>query len=86
LNLKKCSFDQCQIREADFTGADCTALRFSGCDLALTNFDNTNLSGADFRSAKHFTIHPGNNKIKKAKFRNDALSGLLAHLDIDIEE
>jgi hypothetical protein len=52
--------------------------------LAGALFDQTNVSKADFRSAFNFVIHPSINQIKKAKFSQDGLAGLLQGFDIHI--
>ena len=55
------------------------------CELAGATFDRTNLEKADLRTAYHFIIDPDNNRIKKAKFSESALSGLLTKYDLVIE-
>jgi uncharacterized protein YjbI with pentapeptide repeats len=68
----------------DFTESDFSEAIFDDCDLAGALFDQTNLSKADFRSAFNFIIHPSINQIKKAKFSQNGLAGLLQGFDISI--
>ncbi|MCC6186899.1 MAG: pentapeptide repeat-containing protein, partial [Chitinophagaceae bacterium] len=42
------------------------------------------LEKTDFRSAYNYSIHPERNRIKKAKFAQAGLAGLLQHYDIVI--
>ena len=48
-------------------------------------FDGTNLEGADLSSAVNYIIHPDRNRLKKARFSESGLAGLLAHAGIIIE-
>jgi hypothetical protein len=43
------------------------------------------LEQADFRTSIHYSIHPENNKIKKAMFSQSEISGLLDQYGIVIE-
>jgi uncharacterized protein YjbI with pentapeptide repeats len=81
---KKTHFAGCTMHEVDFTESDFTEAIFDDCDLAGALFDQTNLCKADFRSALHYRIHPSQNQIKKAKFSQDGLTGLLLGFDITI--
>lgn len=83
--LRKTMFRNCQLQEADFTEADCRMVVFDHCDLHRATFERSDLSGADFRSAQHFSIDPTSNKLKKAQFAASNLSGLLHRYDIEIE-
>ncbi|MEN9297227.1 MAG: Adenylate cyclase [Bacteroidota bacterium] len=81
---KKTKFSGCSLHEVDFTEADFSEATFDDCDLAGALFDQTNVSKADFRSAFNYVIHPSLNQIKKAKFSQDGLAGLLQGFDIHI--
>jgi uncharacterized protein YjbI with pentapeptide repeats len=81
---KKTKFSSCSLHEVDFTEADFSEATFDDCDLAGALFDQTNVSKADFRSAFNYVIHPSLNQIKKAKFSQDGLAGLLQGFDIHI--
>jgi uncharacterized protein YjbI with pentapeptide repeats len=83
-NLKKTLFKNCNLQEVDFTEADLSIAQFDNCDLSKAVFRNTNLEKADFRSAYNYTINPEQNRIKKARFSLDGLTGLLHQYDIEI--
>jgi uncharacterized protein YjbI with pentapeptide repeats len=82
--LKKTSFKKCTLKEVDFSEADLSAGVFENCDLHGTRFSSTVLEKTDFRTAANFAIDPDNNKIKKAKFAETNLAGLLVKYDLDI--
>jgi fluoroquinolone resistance protein len=86
LNLRKTTFNKCEMRETDFVNADLSGSRFLECDLTKALFENSNLSGCDFLSAYNYTIDPEVNKISKAKFSIFGISGLLGKYDIIIEK
>lgn len=65
--------------EADLAQADCRKTDFS-----RSRFMHTDLSGADFRDAKNYIIHPALNKLSKAKFSLPEAMSLLYCLDIVI--
>jgi uncharacterized protein YjbI with pentapeptide repeats len=83
--LKKQRFKDSSLQDVDFTEADLTSAVFDHCDLAKASFDNTILEKADFRTAFNYSIIPGRNKLKKAKFSLPAVIGLLDNYDIVIE-
>lgn len=81
---KKTPFSGCSLHEVDFTESDFSEAVFDDCDLAGALFDQTNLSKADLRNAYNYVIHPSINSIKKAKFSQAGLAGLLQGFDIII--
>lgn len=83
--MKKTNFTACLLHEADFTEAVLTGSAFDGCDLQRAVFENTVLEKADFRTAFNFNIDPERNKLKKARFGNANLAGLLAKYDLDVD-
>lgn len=85
LKLKKQMFIRCTMHEVDLTGADLAGAAFNNCDLSRAKFENTNLEKADFRTSWNYSIDPGMNKIKKAKFSRQGIAGLLDQYDIEIE-
>lgn len=84
-NLKKLCFQECSLRETTFNECDLSGAAFVDCDLERATFEQANLEGADFRSARNYSIHPGMNKIRKAKFAIPGVLGLLDHLDIKVD-
>ncbi|MDB5253794.1 MAG: hypothetical protein JWP27_2963 [Flaviaesturariibacter sp.] len=83
--MKKTLFSACSLREVDFTDADLTGSSLAGCDLSQAVFDNTNLEGADLRTATGYLIDPQRNRIRKARFSADGVAGLLTGFGILIE-
>lgn len=85
-SLKKIVFTQCSLQEVDFTETDLTAAVFDNCDLAKALFEHTILEKADLRTAYNYSIDPGQNRIKKAKFSLAGIPGLLHQYDILIDK
>jgi uncharacterized protein YjbI with pentapeptide repeats len=85
LEIPRTKFQYSQLQDADFSQCDLTSAEFVESDLKGTVFDQSNLEKADFRTASNYTIHPNMNRIKKAKFSNENLQGLLQQYDIKIE-
>jgi fluoroquinolone resistance protein len=84
MKIKNLLFNNCQLIEVDFTGADIPKVIFENCNLLNTKFENSNLSGADLKTAVNFNINPTINKIKKAHFSRNAIEGLLYSFDIHL--
>ena len=82
--IKKTTFAQCSLQEVDFGGTDLSESSFSDCDLSGAMFDNTNLEKCDLRTAVNFSIDPTKNRLKKARFSEGSLRGLLHGFDIII--
>lgn len=61
---------------------ECT---FRNCDLSGAIFNHTNIEKVDFRTSHNYSINPEINRIKKAKFSLNEVSGLLHKYDIEIE-
>jgi uncharacterized protein YjbI with pentapeptide repeats len=72
------------LQEVDFTEANFSEAKFDDCDLAGALFDRTNLEKSDFRTAFNYRISPSINRLKKAKFSQDGLAGLLSDFGIEI--
>lgn len=79
IRIRECSAGNVDFREADLTRAD-----FTGTDLIDSLFMKTILNGADFSSAKNYTIDVALNPVKKAKFSLPQAMSLLYSLDIDL--
>lgn len=82
--MPKTRFTETSLKGVNFESVDLASAVFDGCNLEDAVFDQANLSGADLTAAWNFTIDPERNSIKKAKFSNDALAGLLGKYDIKI--
>jgi fluoroquinolone resistance protein len=85
IRLKQTIFKDSQLDEVDFTECDLTSAVFDNCDLTGAIFEYTILEKADFRTASNYSIDPELNRIKKAKFSQPGLAGLLDKYDIEIE-
>ena len=83
-NFQKTSFAGCSLHEVDFSEADLSQSDFSNADLAGAKFENSNLEKVDFRSAINYSINPGMNRIRKAKFSLAGITGLLDTYGIEI--
>jgi fluoroquinolone resistance protein len=85
LKIPKAKMISCEAMEVEFAETDFTDAVFTGTDFEKSRFFKTNLSGADFRSAKNYSIDITNNTIMKAKFSYPEAISLLNNLDITIE-
>jgi uncharacterized protein YjbI with pentapeptide repeats len=86
MKIPAIQYVHCSMREADLTDTNLTGAIFTGSDLYMTVFQQTNLEKADLSEAHHFHINPVANKVKKAKFSREGLEGLLVGFDIKIVE
>jgi len=85
VNVSNVVFTKCSLQEADFTEANLKGCMLTDCDLQRAVFSDTNLEKADLRTAYNFSIDPERNKLKKAKFSIQNVSGLLEKYAIKIE-
>jgi len=85
LKLNKTIFKKCSLKDVDFTDALLKEAKFYDCDLQQAVFFNTDLEKADLGTSYHLQIVPEQNKLKKTKFSNDNIRGLVAHLNIIID-
>jgi fluoroquinolone resistance protein len=84
LTLKKMKLAGCTSVDVDFSEAVLAQSDFRNTDFSRSRFMHTDLTGADFRDAKNYIIHPGLNKLSKAKFSLPEAMSLLYCLDIVI--
>ena len=84
VKLKKTCFKNCNLEETDFTEADLSSGLFDNCNLERAIFYKTNLEKTDFSTSFNYSIDPGANKIKKARFSKMGLEGLLDKYQIEI--
>ena len=73
------------MHEVDFSNADLQKSIFDGSDLSGAVFSMSNLEQADFRNTINILIDPELNKVKKSKFSQSSLSGLLTKYQIEID-
>ncbi len=83
--MNKSIFENCKMHNINFTQADLSKIQLIECDLYESVFNNTNVSGVDFTRARHFSIDPTMNNVRKAKFLTQDLPGLLDKFDLIIE-
>lgn len=85
LKMRKTHFMECSLHEASFVETDLSESVFDECDFSQALFERTILEKADFRTSYHYIINPETNKIKKAKFAQSGIAGLLHGYNITIE-
>lgn len=85
VDLRGRRFEDCSIKEADFSQANLAKSMFSGSVLSGASFTGANLEKCDFRSAQRYQIDPRYTKMKEAKFSFPEAITLLHALGIDIE-
>lgn len=85
LQLKGIIFKGCKLEQVDFAETDLKNSSFKNCDLSGANFGNTNLEGSDLHSATNFSIDPEANRVSKAKFSAQNITGLLDRYNIIIK-
>jgi uncharacterized protein YjbI with pentapeptide repeats len=83
--MPKTKFNTCAMKEVSFIGANLTNSTFENCNLDNSIFNDTQLAGADFRTAYNYKIDPEFNPMRKAKFSTQGIVGLLDKYDIKIE-
>jgi uncharacterized protein YjbI with pentapeptide repeats len=83
--MPKTKFNSCSMKEVTFTGTNLTQSVFGNCNLDNAIFNDTILAGVDFTTAYNYKIDPEFNPMKKAKFSNQGIAGLLDKYDIKIE-
>ena len=85
LKLKGTKFSNCKLEQVDFSEADFSRAGFQKCEFSGAIFSNTNLESADLETSSNFSIDPEINRIKKAKFSRENISGLLDKYQIIIK-
>ncbi len=84
LKIKNTFFKDCILHKVYFTETDLSESIFTNCDFTGAMFGNTNLEKTDFRTSVNFSIDPENNRISKAKFSLQGITGLLDKYDIEV--
>ena len=83
--MPKTKFENCSMNEVNLINCNLTASVFDNCNLENSIFNDTILASADFTTALNFKIDPEFNNLKKAKFSNAGILGLLDKYDIIVE-
>jgi len=82
LKIKGTVFTNCSLIAIDFMKTDLTGVIFDNCNLHKSVFVDAIANKADFTTSYNFTIDPEQNKLKKAKFSQAGLKGLLEKYDL----
>jgi uncharacterized protein YjbI with pentapeptide repeats len=85
LKLKGTTFSNCSLIAVDFMNSDLTEVVFDNCDLHKSVFVDAVANKADFTTSYNFSIDPEKNKLKKARFSEAGLKGLLDKYDIIVK-
>lgn len=85
LKIKGTVFSNCSLTAVDFMNADLTGVIFDNCNLHKAVFIDTIANNADFSTSYNFSMDPEKNKLKKAKFSETGLKGLLEKYDIIVK-
>jgi fluoroquinolone resistance protein len=86
VNLTRCAFVQCIMRNVDFAEADLTGVDCRGSDFDESRFHQTDLTRADFTGAQAYAIDATANTLKQTRFSLPAAMALLHSLDIVLVE
>ena len=86
LSLKGIQIRDCVAVDVDFREADLSQADFGGTDLSKSMFGKTDLSEADLSRARNYSIDPGRNVLKEAKFSLPEAMSLLHSMDIVLVE
>ncbi|GAB3203630.1 uncharacterized protein YjbI with pentapeptide repeats [Pontibacter aydingkolensis] len=84
IKMAKTRFIKCTLKGVDFSGTNLSNAILDDTNLERAIFHNTNLTGADLSTAFNFDIDPEINAIKKAKFSQYSLQGLLTKYNLQI--
>ena len=82
MDISGTHFLDCRMHKMDFTESVLSKCNFAECDLKDAVFEGTHLERASFISAFNYTIDPNKNRVKKARFSQEGLIGLLKKYDI----
>jgi uncharacterized protein YjbI with pentapeptide repeats len=83
--IRKTIFKNTSLQETDFTQCDLAESVFEDCDLLNAAFEASMLEKCDFRTAYNYSIDPELNRMKRSKFSQPGIRGLLAKYDLIIE-
>jgi uncharacterized protein YjbI with pentapeptide repeats len=86
LAFSKFKAKKCVAKEVSFIGSGLSGAVLTKTDFGKSRFNNTDLTGADFRKAYNYFIDIRFNKLKGARFSLPEASNLLKSLDLIIED
>jgi uncharacterized protein YjbI with pentapeptide repeats len=82
LKIKGTLFTDCSMVAVDFMNTDLTEVMFDNCNLHQSLFHDSIAVKADFTSSYNYSIDPEKNKLRRARFSQDGLKGLLEKHEI----
>jgi len=85
LKIKGTTFSNCSLIAVDFMNSDLSAVIFDNCNLHKAVFIDTIANNADFCTSYNFSIDPEKNKLRKAKFSEAGLKGLLEKYELIVK-
>lgn len=85
MNLTKFQFRSCSFVEASFHNTKLAHSVFDDCDLSGCRFSQTDLSHADFTTARNYYVNATENRLHKTRFSLPEAVSLLGNLDIVLE-
>jgi fluoroquinolone resistance protein len=85
LKLEGLKLVNCEAKEVDFIETDLSRGIFKNTDFENSRFFKTNLTQADFRGARNYSIDVRNNILKKTRFSLPEVLSLLNSLDIVLD-
>lgn len=83
--MKKFLFENCSLQHVDFEKANLQQAIFKNTNLLNARFVQSNLEGCDFRSSINIQLDPETNRMKKSKFGQEQLPGLLFKYQLAID-
>ncbi|RPD49246.1 pentapeptide repeat-containing protein [Hymenobacter sediminis] len=78
-------FVDCSMREVNFSSTNLAGAVFQNCELDRAIFLQSQLTGADLRTAHNVVLDPERNELTKARFSLLSLPGLLTRHQLEIE-
>lgn len=82
--MPKTRFANSSLKEVSFIACNLSNSVFENCNLDNAIFNETQLKEVNFLTAYNYKIDPEFNPMKKARFSNEGISGLLDKYDIKI--
>lgn len=86
LAIKTTLFTDCSLIAVDFMNTDLTGVLFDNCNLHKAVFVDSIANKADFTTSYNFSIDPERNKLRRARFSQEGLKGLLEKYEIIVVE
>ncbi|MCP4913200.1 MAG: pentapeptide repeat-containing protein [Oligoflexia bacterium] len=85
LDISNTKFNNCRLRDVDFSDCIIENGEFVESDLTEANFNGANVKNSDFRKAKNYFIDPHFTQLGKSKFNLPEALTFFKALGIEIE-